>query len=154
MASDTSPISEDEAWLWHLKSNFADLNVTLQLFLTQQVNMPPVNVLPSVSNPVLTYWGIPAPGNIYSYTLHIIYSTTHCGGNHVSSYFKLHIRDIIYLVVLSRHLSAYPFTEVYVPFFILFIILLTCSSPRYSILGTTTEYIVLIHSLRFLVILF
>jgi hypothetical protein len=88
---------------------------------------------------VLTYRGIPAPGNIYSYTLHIIYSTTHCG-NHVSSYFKLYIRDIIYLVVLSRHLSAYPFTEVYVPFFILFIILLTCSSPRYPILGTTTEY--------------
>jgi len=62
---------------------------------------------------LLTYRGIPTPG--YSYMLHIIYSTTYCG-NHVSSYFKLYIRDIIYLIVLPRHLSAYPFTEVYVPF--------------------------------------
>jgi hypothetical protein len=34
-----------------LESNFADLHVTLQLFLTQQANMQPPNVLPSVLNP-------------------------------------------------------------------------------------------------------
>jgi hypothetical protein len=51
MASDTSPISEDEARLRRLESNFADLNVTLQLFLAQQANIQPINVLPSVSNP-------------------------------------------------------------------------------------------------------
>jgi hypothetical protein len=34
-----------------LESNFADLHVTLQLFLTQQANMQAPNVLPSISNP-------------------------------------------------------------------------------------------------------
>jgi hypothetical protein len=35
-----------------LESNFADLHVTLQIFLAQQANMQPPHVLPSISNPV------------------------------------------------------------------------------------------------------
>jgi hypothetical protein len=34
-----------------LESNFADLHVTLQLFLAQQANMQSPHILPSISNP-------------------------------------------------------------------------------------------------------
>jgi hypothetical protein len=51
MDSETTPISEGEARMRQLESNFADLHVTLQLFLTQQANMQAPNVLPSISNP-------------------------------------------------------------------------------------------------------
>jgi hypothetical protein len=51
MDPETSPISEAEAQMQGLESNFADLHVTLQLFLTQQANMQTPHVLPSILNP-------------------------------------------------------------------------------------------------------
>jgi hypothetical protein len=46
----------------HLESTFADLHVTLQLFLTQQVNVQTPHVLPSISNPVSEVpWATPIP---------------------------------------------------------------------------------------------
>jgi hypothetical protein len=51
MATEDSPISEAEAQMRCLESNFAELNITLQLFLAQQANMQTPHILPSISNP-------------------------------------------------------------------------------------------------------
>jgi hypothetical protein len=51
MATENSSISKAKAQMRCLESNFADLNITLQLFLTQQANMRTPHILPSILNP-------------------------------------------------------------------------------------------------------
>jgi hypothetical protein len=51
MDSDSPIIPEAEARMQKLESNFAELTLTLQLFLTHQANIQSPHVLPSISNP-------------------------------------------------------------------------------------------------------
>jgi len=51
MDTDSPIIPKAEAQMRKLESNFAELTLTLRLFLTHQVNIQSPHVLPSISNP-------------------------------------------------------------------------------------------------------
>jgi hypothetical protein len=52
MDTNSPIIPEAEARMQKLESNFTEMTLTLQLFLTHQVNTQLPHVLPSISNPV------------------------------------------------------------------------------------------------------